>query len=163
MHHRLKKPRRHRWLQSELQLLWDRVIRGTYLDTIPTIFATQSVARQIAWDIFDDPAEGSGPQPRDVERKLAEWGWWAVASAHPAAQEEAAWQVCNNPADQYCRGCKTKTRPEDLLMCDHVDQHTHKRCDEGWHLHCLNPVLPVVPTGAWYCYNHRATHQSTSM
>ncbi|EAU90663.2 hypothetical protein CC1G_03932 [Coprinopsis cinerea okayama7 len=42
---------------------------------------------------------------------------------------------------QVCGGCKKDDG--DPLECD--------KCDAPWHLHCLNPPLPEVPPGEWFC------------
>lgn len=42
-----------------------------------------------------------------------------------------------------CEVCGLGDREDSLLLCD--------GCDLAFHLDCLNPPLPAVPPGAWYC------------
>jgi hypothetical protein len=27
----------------------------------------------------------------------------------------------------------------------------YDKCNEGWHMNCLNPVVKKVPKGDWFC------------
>ncbi|KAJ8765825.1 hypothetical protein K2173_015738 [Erythroxylum novogranatense] len=45
--------------------------------------------------------------------------------------------------DVSCEECGSGKSPEDLLLCD--------KCDRGFHLYCLRPILVSVPKGAWFC------------
>ncbi|XP_014255496.1 bromodomain adjacent to zinc finger domain protein 1A isoform X2 [Cimex lectularius] len=43
----------------------------------------------------------------------------------------------------YCRLCRSKADPENMLLCD--------TCNKGHHLYCLKPKLTKVPAGDWHC------------
>ncbi|BAT83083.1 Histone-lysine N-methyltransferase [Vigna angularis] len=45
--------------------------------------------------------------------------------------------------DVFCQECGSGHSPAKLLLCD--------KCDRGYHLFCLRPVLPSVPKGSWFC------------
>ena len=45
--------------------------------------------------------------------------------------------------DVCCKVCGSGNSPADLLLCD--------KCDKGYHLFCLRPILPSVPKGSWFC------------
>ncbi|KAK7374789.1 hypothetical protein VNO80_08228 [Phaseolus coccineus] len=45
--------------------------------------------------------------------------------------------------DVFCQECGSGHSPAKLLLCD--------KCDRGYHLFCLRPVLPTVPKGSWFC------------
>ncbi|KAA0042532.1 histone-lysine N-methyltransferase ATXR6 [Cucumis melo var. makuwa] len=45
--------------------------------------------------------------------------------------------------DIFCQKCGSGDSPADLLLCD--------KCDRGYHLFCLTPILPSVPKGSWFC------------
>ncbi|XP_062120055.1 histone-lysine N-methyltransferase ATXR6 [Humulus lupulus] len=54
--------------------------------------------------------------------------------------------------DVSCVVCGSGDSPADLLLCD--------KCDKGFHLFCLRPILPSVPKGSWFCptctnHNHK--------
>ncbi|KAI3776794.1 hypothetical protein L1987_46584 [Smallanthus sonchifolius] len=44
-----------------------------------------------------------------------------------------------------CAECGFGDREEQLPLCD--------KCDRGYHMTCLKPIVPRVPTGRWYCPN----------
>lgn len=50
-------------------------------------------------------------------------------------------------ADDYsetrCEKCGSGQHPAELLLCD--------KCDCGFHLFCLRPILVAVPEGRWFC------------
>jgi hypothetical protein len=43
----------------------------------------------------------------------------------------------------YCEECGSGESPGELLLCD--------KCDKGFHLFCLRPILVSVPKGSWFC------------
>ncbi|KAE9617716.1 hypothetical protein Lal_00027260 [Lupinus albus] len=45
--------------------------------------------------------------------------------------------------DLGCEKCGSDESPAELLLCD--------KCDKGYHLFCLRPILPSVPKGSWFC------------
>ncbi|RWR89385.1 histone-lysine N-methyltransferase ATXR6 [Cinnamomum micranthum f. kanehirae] len=45
--------------------------------------------------------------------------------------------------DACCEECASGEVPEELLLCD--------KCDRGFHLFCLRPILACVPKGLWFC------------
>ena len=42
-----------------------------------------------------------------------------------------------------CRKTSVKAGGLGMLLCD--------RCNEGWHMNCLDPVVKKVPKGDWFC------------
>ncbi|XP_010934477.1 histone-lysine N-methyltransferase ATXR6 [Elaeis guineensis] len=42
-----------------------------------------------------------------------------------------------------CEKCGSGDRADELLLCD--------KCDRGFHLFCLRPILACVPQGLWFC------------
>ncbi|XP_068650709.1 histone-lysine N-methyltransferase ATXR6 [Aristolochia californica] len=42
-----------------------------------------------------------------------------------------------------CQECGSGDREDELLLCD--------KCDRGYHLFCLRPILSCVPKGGWFC------------
>lgn len=45
--------------------------------------------------------------------------------------------------ETMCEKCGSGENAAELLLCD--------KCDRGFHLFCLRPILPSVPTGSWFC------------
>lgn len=43
-----------------------------------------------------------------------------------------------------CRVCRKGTNADKLLLCD--------RCNDGYHLYCLEPKLKKIPKGDWFCH-----------
>ncbi|KAL6512851.1 Histone-lysine N-methyltransferase atxr6 [Orobanche hederae] len=55
-------------------------------------------------------------------------------------------------SDVCCVKCGSGQHPTELVLCD--------KCDRGFHLFCLRPVLVAVPKGSWFCpscSNHKNT------
>ncbi|KAF9593763.1 hypothetical protein IFM89_025230 [Coptis chinensis] len=46
-------------------------------------------------------------------------------------------------SDVYCEKCHSGSAADKLLLCD--------KCDRGFHIFCLKPVLVSVPKGSWFC------------
>ncbi|GFY84050.1 similar to TRITHORAX-RELATED PROTEIN 6 [Actinidia rufa] len=46
-------------------------------------------------------------------------------------------------SDTCCELCGSGEYPSELLLCD--------KCDRGFHLFCLRPILASVPKGSWFC------------
>ncbi|XP_047317279.1 probable Histone-lysine N-methyltransferase ATXR5 [Impatiens glandulifera] len=42
-----------------------------------------------------------------------------------------------------CEQCGSGDRPDEMLLCD--------KCDKGYHMLCLRPIVARVPIGSWYC------------
>ncbi|KAL8142467.1 hypothetical protein V2J09_015499 [Rumex salicifolius] len=47
--------------------------------------------------------------------------------------------------DICCEECGSGDRAGEILLCD--------KCDRGYHLYCLRPILVAVPKGSWFCPN----------
>ncbi|KAJ7959376.1 putative Histone-lysine N-methyltransferase ATXR6 [Quillaja saponaria] len=45
--------------------------------------------------------------------------------------------------DICCEECGSGESPAKLLLCD--------KCDRGYHLFCLRPIIVSVPKGSWFC------------
>ncbi|KAL5718738.1 Histone-lysine N-methyltransferase atxr6 [Ranunculus cassubicifolius] len=47
--------------------------------------------------------------------------------------------------DVHCEECNGGDAAEKLLLCD--------KCDRGFHIFCLKPILASVPKGSWFCFS----------
>lgn len=45
--------------------------------------------------------------------------------------------------DSRCKQCGSGENGDEWLLCD--------KCDRGFHLSCIRPVLCSVPRGSWFC------------
>lgn len=45
--------------------------------------------------------------------------------------------------DLLCEQCGSGEQPEELLLCD--------KCDNGFHMKCVRPIVVRVPIGPWIC------------
>ncbi|XP_068316652.1 probable Histone-lysine N-methyltransferase ATXR5 [Pyrus communis] len=45
--------------------------------------------------------------------------------------------------DVTCEHCRSGDRSDELLLCD--------KCDRGFHMKCLRPIVAIVPIGSWLC------------
>ncbi|KAL9340252.1 hypothetical protein Peur_066471 [Populus x canadensis] len=59
--------------------------------------------------------------------------------------EKAAYAVVEREDydDISCEQCRSGERAEELLLCD--------KCDKGYHMKCLRPIVVRVPIGSWIC------------
>lgn len=59
--------------------------------------------------------------------------------------EKAAYAVVEREdyGDISCEQCRTGERAEELLLCD--------KCDKGYHMKCVRPIVVRVPIGPWIC------------
>ncbi|GAB4848271.1 Probable Histone-lysine N-methyltransferase atxr5 [Ancistrocladus abbreviatus] len=46
-------------------------------------------------------------------------------------------------SDMVCGECHSGERADELLLCD--------KCDKGFHMYCVRPVVVRVPIGSWLC------------
>lgn len=46
-------------------------------------------------------------------------------------------------SDVRCEQCGSGDRAEELLLCD--------KCDRGFHMKCLRPIVAILPIGSWLC------------
>ncbi|KAK8799583.1 hypothetical protein WA158_006131 [Blastocystis sp. Blastoise] len=47
-----------------------------------------------------------------------------------------------------CEICKVANDDENMVLCD--------KCNGGFHIYCLKPILPSIPADDWYCDKCRA-------
>lgn len=74
----------------------------------------------------------SPPQPRKY-KAIAE----VLAKAKHAVVERESY------SDVICEQCRSGDRPDELLLCD--------KCDNGFHMNCLRPIVVKLPMGSWLC------------
>ncbi|KAJ0097564.1 hypothetical protein Patl1_27858 [Pistacia atlantica] len=48
-------------------------------------------------------------------------------------------------SDVICEQCRCGESPDELLLCD--------KCDKGFHMKCLRPIVARIPIGSWLCPN----------
>lgn len=46
-------------------------------------------------------------------------------------------------SDVACEKCGSGERSEELILCD--------KCDQGFHMKCLRPIVVRIPIGSWLC------------
>ncbi|KAF8411670.1 hypothetical protein HHK36_004228 [Tetracentron sinense] len=45
--------------------------------------------------------------------------------------------------DAMCEECGSGDHADEMLLCD--------KCDKGFHMYCLRPIVVRVPIGSWFC------------
>ena len=51
-----------------------------------------------------------------------------------------------------CMGCKSPHNGERLMICSNSEKRkASERCEQMYHYDCLDPPLPGVPEGDWFC------------
>lgn len=72
------------------------------------------------------------PQPKKL-KPMSE----VMAKARHAVVERVDY------SDVSCQQCGSGERADELLLCD--------KCDKGFHMKCLRPIVVRVPIGSWLC------------
>ncbi|KAK9147225.1 hypothetical protein Scep_005982 [Stephania cephalantha] len=66
-----------------------------------------------------------------------------MSSMSPRHSHEEDEESEGDYSDVYCEECGSGDAADELLLCD--------KCDRGFHLFCLKPILVAVPKGSWFC------------
>lgn len=96
---------------------------------------------------FSSAAQGNQPSPQlGADRKRQKYRSMneimKVAKRVVLVENEES-----DDGDYYtrvaCDQCGSGERAEELLLCD--------KCDKGYHMLCLRPIVVRVPIGPWFC------------
>ncbi|KAJ8769177.1 hypothetical protein K2173_000952 [Erythroxylum novogranatense] len=79
------------------------------------------------------PSPPASPPPKKL-KSMSE----ILATARYAVAEPADYNSIS------CQQCGSGDRPDELLLCD--------KCDQGFHMKCLRPIVARIPTGSWLCH-----------
>jgi hypothetical protein len=55
--------------------------------------------------------------------------------------------------DFVCAACTSGGQASKMVLCNFVP------CEGAYHIHCLDPPLPAVPSGRWLCPRHNAENK----
>ncbi|XP_051143127.1 histone-lysine N-methyltransferase ATXR6 [Andrographis paniculata] len=66
-----------------------------------------------------------------------------VSAAAEARKRLRSKQEEEDYSDVCCQKCGSGQHPAELLLCD--------KCDRGYHIFCLRPILVGIPKGRWFC------------
>ncbi|WRX08520.1 SET domain - like 3 [Theobroma cacao] len=97
---------------------------------------TVAAARRLVGSRRRTEAPPRRPSPSPPQRKLRPVAE-IMARARYAVVERADY------SDVGCEQCGSGERPDELLLCD--------KCDKGFHMKCLRPIMARVPIGSWLC------------
>ncbi|CAL5364852.1 unnamed protein product [Camellia sinensis] len=92
-------------------------------------------------EVVRRPSPPQSPPPRKY-RSMEEVMKYAAAAVliesndNPSNDQE-------DYSDVVCEQCGSGERPDETLLCD--------RCDKGFHMLCLRPIVVRIPIGSWYC------------
>lgn len=81
------------------------------------------------------PASPPSSPPAKKFKALSE----VMARAEYAVLEEEE----GDYSDLRCEQCGSGENPKELLLCD--------KCDKGFHMKCVRPIVARVPIGSWLC------------
>lgn len=62
--------------------------------------------------------------------------------------------VIDDYSDLLCEECGSGDGASEMVLCD--------KCDKGFHIYCLRPIVVRVPTGPWFCTNCSETKRVRS-
>ncbi|KAI3866802.1 hypothetical protein MKW92_050387 [Papaver armeniacum] len=66
-----------------------------------------------------------------------------LSSAEPQKKTHKKIEEDEEYDDTHCEECGSGDNANELLLCD--------KCDLGFHLYCLRPILVSVPKDSWFC------------
>lgn len=117
----------------------------------PKLISRESkIARQITLQSGFSSQAQSLRYPRSVANTAL-----AIASLRPSmslrrrtlapkpASKSPSIDKSSDYVDVFCEECGFGHSPAKLVLCD--------KCDRGYHLFCLRPILVAVPKGSWFC------------
>lgn len=81
------------------------------------------------------PRRPSSESPPRKMRSIAD----VMAKSPPVVEQEQD----DGYGDVTCEKCDLGERDDELLLCD--------KCDKGFHMKCLRPIVVRVPVGPWVC------------
>ncbi|CAG7911628.1 unnamed protein product [Brassica rapa] len=81
------------------------------------------------------PKRPSSESPPRKMRSIAD----IMAKSSPVVEQEQD----DSYGDVTCEKCDSGERDDELLLCD--------KCDKGFHMKCLRPIVVRVPVGPWVC------------
>ncbi|XVF14925.1 hypothetical protein REPUB_Repub09cG0103000 [Reevesia pubescens] len=97
---------------------------------------TVAAARRLVGSRRRTEAPRRRPSPSSPPRKLRPMSE-IMARAKYTVVERADY------SDISCEQCGSGERSDELLLCD--------KCDKGFHMKCLRPIVARVPIGSWLC------------
>ncbi|CAN6439031.1 unnamed protein product [Victoria cruziana] len=86
-----------------------------------------------------------GPSPDHPTQKYRSLSEIIASTAHVAFAAAACDDSDDDGdySDVHCEECRSGEGGGEMLLCD--------KCDRGFHIFCLRPIIVRVPTGPWFC------------
>ncbi|GAU38097.1 hypothetical protein TSUD_318910 [Trifolium subterraneum] len=89
--------------------------------------------------------------PHDIQKKLHQ-------KKHNSADQIIARARCvvvekEDYSNTTCEHCGSGDNPEELMLCE--------KCDNGFHMKCVRPIVVRIPIGSWICPNCSCTKKET--
>lgn len=91
---------------------------------------------------FPFPQSMASSQTRALRRRRTEA---SKPISHSPLKPYPKPQIDDCYRDTACQQCGSGDAADKLLLCD--------KCDNGFHLFCLRPIMVSVPKGRWFCHS----------
>ncbi|CAO2182129.1 unnamed protein product [Urochloa humidicola] len=106
--------------------------------------ALSETARRGCCKVCNEPEE-EGKRFLVCGHSLCMYKYYHIRCLSPKqiASEKQEGEQCWYCPSCLCRGCYCDMDDNEIVMCD--------RCDEAYHIYCMEPPLTSVPKGDWYC------------
>ena len=102
----------------------------------PTSTTTAAARRQISSRRRTSAPRRRSPPPSPPPKRMKLLTEILQKAAYAVVERE-------DYGDVSCEQCRSGERSEELLLCD--------KCDKGYHMKCLRPIVVRVPIGSWIC------------
>ncbi|GAV83993.1 PHD domain-containing protein/SET domain-containing protein [Cephalotus follicularis] len=91
----------------------------------------------------ESPRRRTSPYPR--LKKMKPMAEIMARAKHAEVVEDEEGDEEEEYKDLSCQQCGSGDRDDELLLCD--------KCDKGFHMKCVRPIVVRVPIGKWLCPN----------
>jgi ribosomal protein L37AE/L43A len=89
--------------------------------------------------------------PNDIQKKLRMKKYKSMEDIMARARYVVVEK--EDYSNTMCEQCGSGDNPEELLLCD--------RCDNGFHIKCVRPIVVRIPIGLWICLKCSGTKKVT--
>ncbi|CAO1946810.1 unnamed protein product [Urochloa humidicola] len=130
-------------LNMHLPLKGELLLPGARTMAHSQVLAVSETARRGCCKVCKEPEE-EGKKFLVCGHSLCMYKYYHIMCLNPdqiasEKQEDDRWYC----PSCLCRGCYCDVDDNEIVMCD--------RCDEAYHIYCMEPPRTSVPKGDWYC------------
>jgi ribosomal protein L37AE/L43A len=89
--------------------------------------------------------------PNDIQKKLRMKKYKSMEDIMARARYVVVEK--EDYSNTMCEQCGSGDNPEEIMLCD--------KCDNGFHMKCVRPIVVRIPIGPWICFKCSGTKKVT--